>query len=61
MPTPKNNESKNDFIPRCISYVSKEKPDWEQDKVSAYCYSIWREKSSSSEKAAYAGEKVARA
>ena len=43
MPRPLEGESKDTFISRCIGYVSKEKKDWEQDQVVAYCYSIWEE------------------
>lgn len=48
MPTPTKNEDKDNFISRCIAYVSKEKPEWEQQQVVAYCYSIWEEHSSES-------------
>ena len=43
MPSPKPNEKESDFISRCVPYVKKEHPDWEQDKCTAVCYSIWRE------------------
>lgn len=49
MPKPTVNETKKEFISRCISVVSKEedKEDWDKDKIIAYCYSLWREKDSS--------------
>ena len=47
MPKPSENETKEEFISRCIAYVKKEK-DWENDRVAAYCYSIWRDDKKSS-------------
>jgi hypothetical protein len=46
MPKPQEDETRKEFISRCIEYVSKEK-DWDQDQVAAYCYHIWREENSS--------------
>jgi hypothetical protein len=42
MPEVKPGESEKEFIPRCISYVSKEHSDWDNDKCVAVCYSIYR-------------------
>lgn len=41
MPTPKKNETKDDFIGRCISYpdMNKEFPD--KSQRAAVCYSKW--------------------
>jgi hypothetical protein len=44
MPTPKKKETKEDFIKRCIPYVKKEHSDWDNDKCTAVCYSLWRKK-----------------
>lgn len=41
MPKPIKNETKNDFLSRCISYVSDEFPNWNNTKVVAHCYTIW--------------------
>jgi hypothetical protein len=49
MPTPNKNETKQEFISRCIKQVSNEddKQDWGQDRIQAYCYSLWKENSES--------------
>lgn len=52
MPRPKSGESKSDFMSRCVSQVHNEsdKKDWENDRVVAYCNSLWEQyKESSSE------------
>ena len=46
MPSPNPNETKEEFVARCIPYVKKEKPDWQQEHVVAYCFGIWKENSS---------------
>ena len=46
MPTPNKNETKEEFISRCVSYVAKEKPEMERDQTLAYCFSLWEENSS---------------
>lgn len=42
MPEPQTGETQKEFIGRCIPFVKKEHPDWEQDQIVAVCYSIWR-------------------
>ena len=42
IPVPKNNETKSDFIKRCIPYVIKEGKS--KDQSVAICYSIWKNK-----------------
>ena len=42
MPQPRKGESEKEFINRCIPYVSKEHGDWDNDKVIAVCYSLWK-------------------
>ncbi len=39
MPTPNQNESKDDFIARCIPEVMGE--GYSQDQASAICYTTW--------------------
>jgi HK97 family phage prohead protease len=39
MPKPKPNETKDEFIKRCIPYIIKE--GTEPDQASAICYSLW--------------------
>lgn len=43
MPEPRPNEPQDKFISRCISYMSKEKPENDQKQNIAVCYSLWRE------------------
>ena len=47
MPTPNPNESQNKFIGRCVPYVQKEHPEWEQKKCVAVCYSLWKNRKKS--------------
>ena len=42
MPTPKENESKNEFMGRCISMRHKENPSEDNKQSVAVCFSIWR-------------------
>ncbi len=49
MPKPKPEESKKDFISRCISVVAKEKRSWDKDRVVAYCYVLWEKSKENSE------------
>ena len=42
IPTPAKGENQKKFINRCIPFVKKEHPEWEQKKCVAVCYSIWR-------------------
>ena len=42
MPIPESGEEEKNFIPRCISYIQKEHPDWSNDKCVAVCYDIWK-------------------
>jgi hypothetical protein len=44
MPTPKKNETQDDFVARCIPYLMKEKPGMKSDQAAAICYSIWDRK-----------------
>jgi len=40
MPEPRKDETKENFISRCIPYVVKE--GRKQDQAAAICYSIWK-------------------
>jgi len=42
MPTPRKNETKEDFINRCIPYIV-ENEGREPEQATAMCYSIWEE------------------
>jgi len=42
LPTPNKNESKNDFISRCIPYVIHEGTAKDNKQAAAICHSIWR-------------------
>lgn len=44
MPSPRQNEPKEDFISRCISTVTKEKNGMSSEQIIAYCYSLYRQK-----------------
>ena len=41
MPYPKEGESKDAYISRCIPYVMHEDPDMKQDHAAAKCYGMW--------------------
>jgi hypothetical protein len=41
IPKPNNQESKNDFMSRCMKAISAE---YEQDQASAICYTQWDER-----------------
>jgi len=41
MLSPKKNESKDDFISRCISAEKSASPDRPNDQVAAMCYGQW--------------------
>jgi hypothetical protein len=43
MPKPRKNETRKQFISRCIPYVHKERPSWENDHIIAYCFGVWKE------------------
>lgn len=43
MPTPKENESKNDFMSRCIPYVKGEDSKMPHDHAVAKCNGIWEQ------------------
>jgi len=44
MPTPKKNETKNEFIHRCIPYVIRESGGKVSgDHAVAKCFGIWRQ------------------
>lgn len=43
-PEPNPGESEQDFVGRCVPYIKKEHPDWEQDQIVATCYSIYKRK-----------------
>lgn len=47
MPKPKKNESQDDFISRCMSFLDDEDSDLDQDQRLAACFSAWRERQSS--------------
>ena len=40
---PKQGESKEEFIPRCIAYVTNEGKITDQEQISAQCYSVWEQ------------------
>lgn len=42
MPTPKRNETQDEFISRCIPYVIHEGTTKDEKQASAICYSIWK-------------------
>ena len=44
IPSPHPNESKEKFIPRCISTLSKLDPNKPQKQVVAICHSEWKRK-----------------
>ena len=44
VPTPNKGESKDKFISRCISTLTKLDPERDLKQVQAICYSQWREK-----------------
>ena len=46
MPTPKQNEPKQDFISRCISTVTKENNGMKKEQIIAYCYILYKQKNS---------------
>ena len=43
MPKPNPNESKKDFIARCVPYVLKEGTAKDNKQAVAMCYSIWKQ------------------
>ena len=43
MPTPLSNESKDDYIKRCMKYSDMQK--YSQDQRLAICYDMWRSSS----------------
>lgn len=43
MPTPNKDESKDDFIDRCIPIVMNEEEDRSSEQAVAMCYSYWEE------------------
>lgn len=47
MPYPNTGEKKNAYIPRCISVVKDEHPDWSLDKVIAVCHKYWENRNMS--------------
>lgn len=52
MPRPKSDETKSEFVSRCMSQVNNEegKKDWPKERKLAHCYGIWEQyKESSSE------------
>lgn len=64
MPKPRQNETRDEFISRCMSVVSKEsdKRDWPRRRMLGYCNGLWRqERGESSEELKFtvAGERNA--
>lgn len=59
MPRPRSDETRDDFISRCMSVVSneKDKQDWSDKRKAAYCHGLWEQSKESSNtiKKAYAG------
>jgi len=43
MPTPRKDEPKDKFIPRCVRYLIDNEGK-EPDQAVAMCHSIWRDK-----------------
>ena len=43
IPKPKPDESQDDYIGRCISFVKSEDPNTSQDQAVAICFSTWRQ------------------
>ena len=43
-PEKKPGESQSDFVSRCIPIVKNEHPDWDDDRVAAACYGMYRQK-----------------
>lgn len=43
IPKPERNENKNEFISRCMRFVSKENK-WDQKQQLAICFSQWENK-----------------
>ena len=43
-PTPGADESREDFIQRCIPIVMKDNPGMENEQAVAICYSMWKNK-----------------
>ncbi len=44
IPEPEPNETKQDFISRCIESLSNEDPNKPKDQISAQCYTQWAKK-----------------
>lgn len=56
MPKPKQGESKNDFVSRCISFLDDEGSDLDQDQRVAACMDAWRKAKNQREDRAYHAE-----
>lgn len=53
MPSPKDNETREEFIKRCMEDVYDEwtgDPDetWDEERAYAYCINLWEDKEESS-------------
>ena len=43
MPTPRANETEDDFVSRCIPYIINEGTTDDPIQAAAICHSMWRE------------------
>jgi hypothetical protein len=44
LPTPNADESQDDFISRCISFVHDESPERPDEQIQAMCFEAWRDR-----------------